>query len=95
MKRSFEKTLIDWNGMRIRQPLVIRGMRQTGKTCCVRKFASEIYKEDFVEINFEFSDRWSTVFEGDLDPARICDELELSREVLVAQSRIGWIAHRA
>ncbi len=95
MKRSFEKKLIDWNGMRIRKPLVIRGMRQTGKTWCARKFALEIYKEDFVEINFEFSDRWSSVFEGDFDPARICDELELSREVLVAQSRIGWIAHRA
>ena len=77
MKRSFENTLFEWNKMRIRKPLVIRGMRQTGKTWCVRKFASEIYKEDFVEINFEFSDRWNSVFEGDLNPARICDELEL------------------
>ena len=77
MIRDFTKALVAWNGKSPRKPLVIRGMRQTGKTWCVRAFAEEHYRDNFLEINFEFSDRWSPVFDGDLDPARICDELEL------------------
>ena len=77
MKRHFTKTLADWNGKTDRKPLVIRGMRQTGKTWCVRDFAAGTYGDSFLEVNFEFSDRWHPVFERDLDPGRICDELEL------------------
>jgi len=77
MKRDFQKTLAEWNGKAVRKPLVIRGMRQTGKTWCVREFAAEFYRDRFLEVNFEFSDRWASVFDGDLDPGRICDELEL------------------
>lgn len=77
MKRDFQTTLAEWNGKAVRKPLVIRGMRQTGKTWCVRDFAAKFYKDQFLEVNFEFSDRWAPVFDGDLDPGRICDELEL------------------
>ena len=77
MKRDFAKTLAEWHGNATRKPLVIRGMRQTGKTWCVKEFAAEFYKDAFLEVNFEFSDRWRPVFDGDLDPDRICDELEL------------------
>ncbi len=77
MKRQFSKTLADWNGKSPRKPLVIRGMRQTGKTWCVREFAKAFYKDAFLEINFEFSNQWRPVFDGDLNPVRICDELEL------------------
>ncbi len=77
MKRDFEKTLAEWNAKPVRKPLVLRGMRQAGKTWCVREFAATFYKDAFLEVNFEFSDRWHPVFDGDLDPARICDELEM------------------
>lgn len=77
MKRNFTKKLIEWNDMSVRKPLIIRGMRQTGKTWCVRDFAKTFYKDAFVEINFEFSRQWHSVFERDLDPKRICEELEL------------------
>lgn len=77
MKRDFAKVLMEWNGKSVRKPLLIRGMRQTGKTWCVREFAAECYKDGFLEVNFEFSSRWHSVFKGDLDPGRICDELEL------------------
>ena len=52
-------------------------MRQTGKTWCVREFANTFYKDAFLEVKFEFSRDWNRVFEQDLDPNRICDELEL------------------
>ena len=77
MKRDFSKKLIEWHNKAIRKPLIVRGMRQTGKTWCVRDFASTHYKDAFLEVNFELSRDWQKVFEPDLDPCRICDELEL------------------
>ena len=40
MKRDFTTVLEEWASKPDRKPLVIRGMRQTGKTWCVREFAS-------------------------------------------------------
>lgn len=77
MNRNFTEKLKEWNNAQVRKPLIIRGMRQTGKTWCVRDFAQNFYKDAFLEINFEFSRQWHSVFERDLDPVRICDELEL------------------
>lgn len=77
MTRDFEKILGQWHTKNVRKPLIIRGMRQTGKTWCVRNFAKTFYKDRFLEVNFEFSPDWNSVFKRDLDPFRICDELEL------------------
>ena len=77
MERYFTRTIDEWHKKAIRKPLIIRGMRQTGKTWCVREFANTFYNDAFLEINFEFSHAWNKVFEQDLDPNRICDELEL------------------
>ena len=77
MKRDFTEKLKDWNNMSVRKPLIIRGMRQTGKTWCVRDFAKTFYQDTFLEVNFEFSRQWHSVFERDLNPKRICEELEL------------------
>ena len=71
MKRNFTERLKDWNNMSVRKPLIIRGMRQTGKTWCVRDFAKAFYQDAFLEVNFEFSRQWHSVFEQDLNPKRI------------------------
>ncbi len=77
MKRDFTTVLEEWASKPDRKPLVIRGMRQTGKTWCVREFASRRFPGRFCEIDFEFAKGWRSVFEADLDPVRICRELEL------------------
>ena len=77
MKRDFARTLEAWRNKPNRKPLIIRGMRQTGKTWCVREFAATFFGDHFLEVNFEFSQAWHPVFERDADPKRICDELEL------------------
>ena len=77
MKRDFSKTLEKWHAKAVRKPLIIRGMRQTGKTWCTREFAKTFYKDAFLEVNFEMVPQWHAVFEQDLNPVRICDELEL------------------
>ena len=83
MKRNFEKILTQWHEKKVRKPLIVRGMRQTGKTWCVRAFAETYYKNQFLEINFEYSTEWNSIFERDLDPVRICEELELITGVRV------------
>ena len=83
MKRNFEKILTQWHEKKVRKPLIVRGMRQTGKTWCVRAFAETYYKNQFLEINFEYSTEWNSIFERDLDPVRICEELELITSVRV------------
>lgn len=77
MRRDFSKKLENWNNQPTRKPLIIRGMRQTGKTWCVRDFAKTFYKDALLEINFELSREWNQVFARNLDPTRICEELEL------------------
>lgn len=77
MRRYFSDILDKWNGQRDRKPLIVRGMRQTGKTWCVRDFAQRVYGDRFLEVNFEFNGQWAAVFGKDADPGRILSELEL------------------
>lgn len=59
-----------------RQPLLIRGARQIGKTFAVREFAKENFK-NYIEINFE-KDKWArNIFIEDLNPNRILSEIEV------------------
>ena len=51
LKRKIEKYLGQWKEAADRKPLVIKGIRQCGKTYIVRKFATENY-ESVVYINF-------------------------------------------
>ena len=76
MRRDFSKKLDAWAIAGDRKPLVIRGMRQTGKTWCVRDFAARHFEGRFCEVDFEFAAEWRAVFDRDLDPVRICRELE-------------------
>ena len=87
MRRDFSKTLDDWAVAADRKPLVVRGMRQTGKTWCVRDFAARHFGERFCEVDFEFAADWRTVFDRDLDPVRICGELEALSGVEIVPGR--------
>jgi len=53
LRRKIEQTLLDWKNSSQRDPLVIMGIRQCGKTFIVRNFAEKAYgKENVVYINF-------------------------------------------
>ena len=51
LKRKIETYLADWKRSEDRKPLVIKGIRQCGKTYIVQKFARENY-ESVVYMNF-------------------------------------------
>ncbi len=77
MKRFFLEKLQKWKNSPLRKPLVIRGMRQTGKTWCLKEFSLASFPAGIRLIDFEHSRKWQAVFEPDLDPKRIITELEL------------------
>lgn len=64
-RRKITDELIAWkNGGGKKKALVIKGMRQIGKTYIVRAFAEKNYK-NVVYINFKDNDSIKTVFDGD------------------------------
>ncbi len=73
--REIDSALIDWKDSKEAKPLLIRGVRQCGKTSSVRNLGKEY--EIFIEINFERDPSFSEVFEPDLNVDRICSEIEL------------------
>lgn len=76
-KRKIDEKLQAWRLSPSRQPLLLRGARQVGKSFAIRQLAKASYKE-FYEINFEQRPSFKKIFEGDLDPTVIISELSLS-----------------
>ena len=77
MKRFFLEKLEQWKESPLRKPLILRVLRQTGKTWCLREFANTSFPGGLRLIDFEHSRKWQSVFEADLDPKRIVTELEI------------------
>lgn len=61
--------------------MLIRGARQVGKSTTVRELAKHF--DHFLEVNFEEQRTAATLFEGDLDPYQICDNLSIMFNVPV------------
>lgn len=73
MKRLIDYYLRKWKDSLLRQPLLLRGARQVGKTYAVRELGKTF--SSFVEINFESNKKIKTLFDRDLDPHRILREI--------------------
>ena len=77
MKRLIDSDLLQWKKSSGRKSLILRGARQVGKTFSVRQLGKTY--EDFYEINFEKRRELHSVFERNLDPARILRDLSVDR----------------
>lgn len=88
MKRKLLNRLIDWKKQQDRQPLLIYGARQVGKTHLVRTvFGAEQY-ESVCYVNFEYEyNRIAPLFDSDLDPKRIVADLEIAKNMKVDPSQ--------
>jgi len=79
MKRTIDQILKQWKDSRVRQPLLIRGARQVGKTYSVTAFGKREF-ENIVTVNFEEQPELNRCF-SDFDPKAIIDRLSiLTRE---------------
>jgi len=64
-----------WKEDKHRKPLIIRGVRQVGKTYSIHKLSHSF--DNIVEINFELTKDAKKIFDKDLQPKRIIKELSL------------------
>jgi uncharacterized protein len=74
MKRLISNELIKWKDRKDRKPLILKGVRQCGKTFVLNEFGKDNYKET-AYFNFEGNPALAGLFESDLDPRRIIVEL--------------------
>ncbi|MGE0090023.1 MAG: ATP-binding protein [Bacteroidales bacterium] len=75
LNRDIESQLNKWKDEPDRFPLLIRGARQVGKSSLVRQFGKKF--QYFIELNLELNPEFRKVFEANLEPHRICNELAL------------------
>ena len=66
LKRRIESVLVEWKNSESKKPLVIKGIRQCGKTYIVQKFAKENY-ESVVYMNFILEPDKKSAFTGNID----------------------------
>ena len=74
MERIALEKFISWKNKKNRKPLLVTGVRQCGKTYLIRQFAEREF-EDTAYFNFDGSRGLDSIFDYDLDPGRIIDEL--------------------
>lgn len=76
MERTLIHELLMWKGKEHRKPLILKGVRQCGKTYLLKDFGNRYY-DTVAYFNFEETDSLISVFEKDYDTKRIILELEL------------------
>ena len=75
IERRIDKELIDWKNQPSRKPLLVRGARQVGKSSTVRNLGRLL--SIFIEVDFISNKSIHKLFEGDINPVRIYEELSL------------------
>lgn len=82
MKREIYKKLLEWKKDPKRQPLLLQGARQVGKTYLLKEFGKEAYQQ-CCYINFEETPGIKAFFEADLKPQRIVRDLGIHLEMKI------------
>lgn len=75
-KRKIESLLQQWKNQRKHKPLVIKGVRQCGKTSSVLEFAQQNY-EQVIYLNFHEKKTYKAFFAGDLDVETLTTNIAL------------------
>lgn len=81
-KRKINDELIKWKNSDNKKALVIKGLRQVGKTFSVLNFAKEYY-ENVVYVNFKDNESAKKIFDGDL----IVDRMTIDLSALLPNIR--------
>lgn len=87
MHRSAYARLTEWKNSKNRKPLILRGVRQCGKTYLLKKFGEENY-EDVAYFRFEVNSVLDSIFEKDLNPQRIINELSLAHGKKITENTL-------
>ena len=74
MKRFIFQKLLEWKEQKRRKPLILRGVRQVGKTYILQEFGKKAFLRSHY-LNFEQNRNLHSIFEENLDPQKIIQKL--------------------
>lgn len=74
MERLFLKQLKAWEDNNIKEPVLVIGARQVGKTWTIKNFCDSVY-DDYIYMNLEEDEGIITLFEDTLKPSEIIKRL--------------------
>ena len=77
MERSIMHKLLDWKNSPYRKPLILKGVRQVGKTWVLKEFGKRYY-ENVAYFNFDENEEYKQFFETTKDVDRILQNLMLA-----------------
>ena len=76
VERLILDRLIAWKTSKNRKPLILKGIRQVGKTWILKEFGKQCY-QSFVYINFDENEEYKQFFETTKDVNRILQNLSM------------------
>ncbi len=77
MERLIMKRLLDWKNSPYRKPLILKGVRQVGKTWLLKEFG-RLHYENTAYFNFDENEEYKQFFETTKDVKRILQNLMLA-----------------
>lgn len=83
MDRDILRNLARWKDSPYRKPLILKGIRQVGKTWALKEFGTRVYKNT-AYFNFEEHAEYRSLFEVTKDVQRIIQNLSLVSGVPIA-----------
>lgn len=86
MKRDISLKLQNWRIKPNRKPLILKGARQVGKTFILTEFGRDYFEKCHM-FNFEENKDIHNIFEKNLDPKRIIEELSYVRQTPINVQR--------
>ena len=77
MERSILEKLLAWKNSSYRKPLILKGVRQVGKTWLLKEFG-RLYYENTAYFNFDEHEEYRQFFETTKDVGRLLQNLTLA-----------------
>ena len=74
VERFAMKKLVEWKNSPYRKPLILKGVRQVGKTWILKEFGKRYYK-NVAYFNFDENEEYKQFFETTKDVKRILQNL--------------------
>ena len=87
MERLIMQKLLDWKNSKYRKPLILKGVRQVGKTWLLKEFAKRYYK-NIAYFNFDEHPEYKQFFESTKDVERILQNLMMASDEIIKQDNL-------
>ena len=94
MERFAIKKMLAWKQSSRRKPLILKGVRQVGKTWILKEFGKRYYK-NVAYFNFDENEEFKQFFETTKDVSRILQNLMLAsgQQILPGGERQKFCVH--